>query len=83
MPVHRVTISRALGSEKPQGFLRAALQVLHAATDINGNFQHALFWFRNEPISAFDYKSAKPLVSEERAKDLVRYFQALKAGAVG
>ncbi|TLF45917.1 DUF2384 domain-containing protein [Halomonas urmiana] len=81
--VHRVTLSRAQGSEKLQGFLRDALQVLRAATDINGDFRHALFWFRNEPISTFDYRTPERLVSEGRTQDLVRYLQALKAGAVG
>ena len=81
--VHRVTLTRAQGSEKLQGFLRAALQVISAATDVNGDFRNALFWFRNEPISAFDYKTPEQLVSEGRAEDLVRYLRALKAGAVG
>ncbi|SFU95707.1 DUF2384 domain-containing protein [Halomonas korlensis] len=81
--VHRVTLSRAQGSEKLQGFLRDSLQVLRAATDINGNFRHALFWFRNEPISTFDYRTPEQLVSEGRSKDVVRYLQALRAGAVG
>src|SRR5690554_3346874 len=35
--VHRVTLTRAQGSEKLQGFLRAALQVISAATDVNGD----------------------------------------------
>ncbi|MBB3192571.1 DUF2384 domain-containing protein [Halomonas cerina] len=81
--VHRVTVSRAQGSEKLQGFLREALQVLSAAAVINGDFRHALFWFRNEPISAFDYQTPERLVSEGRTQDLMRYIQALRAGAVG
>ncbi|MGJ7460585.1 DUF2384 domain-containing protein [Halomonas sp. MA07-2] len=81
--VHRVTLSRAQGSEKLQGFLREALQVLRAATDINGDFRVALFWFRNVPIDAFDYLTPERLVSEGRTRDLVRYVQSLKAGAVG
>ncbi|WP_372614646.1 DUF2384 domain-containing protein [Halomonas sp.] len=81
--VHRVTLSRAQGSEKLQGFLREALQVLRVATDINGDFRHALFWFRNEPIGTFDYRTPEQLVSQGKAQDLVRYLQALKAGAVG
>lgn len=81
--VHRVTLSRAQGSEKLQAFLRQALQVLRAATDISGDFQQALFWFRNEPISAFDYRTPEQLISEGRTQDLVRYIQALRAGAVG
>ena len=81
--VHRVTLSRAQGSEKLQGFLREALQVLRAAADINGDFRQTLFWFRNEPVSTFDYRTPERLVSENRTQDLVRYLQALKAGAAG
>lgn len=81
--VHRTTITRAEGSEKLQKFLREAMRVLAAATDINGNFHDALFWFRNEPISAFDYQTPEQLVSDGRADDLLRYVRALSAGAVG
>lgn len=81
--VHRTTIARAEGAEKLQGFLREAIRVLAAATDINGNFKDALFWFRNEPISTFDYQTAEQLVSDGRSEDLLRYVRALKAGVVG
>ncbi|QNI02280.1 DUF2384 domain-containing protein [Halomonas sp. SH5A2] len=81
--VHRTTIYRAQGAEKLQRFLREALRVLGAAADINGDFHDALFWFRNEPIGAFDYKTPEQLVSEGRADDLLRYVKALQAGVVG
>ncbi|MGM0521997.1 MAG: DUF2384 domain-containing protein, partial [Pseudomonadota bacterium] len=47
------------------------------------DFHDALFWFRNEPIGAFDYKTPEQLVSEGRADDLLRYVKALQAGVVG
>ncbi|MFC0266608.1 hypothetical protein [Kushneria aurantia] len=81
--VHRTTIARAESAEKLQAFLREAIRILAAATDINGNFQDALFWFRNEPISTFDYQTAEQLVSEGRSEDLLRYIRALRAGVVG
>lgn len=81
--VHRTTITRAHGAEKLQAFLRDALRVLGAAADINGNLPDALFWFRNEPISTFDYQTPEQLVSTGRADDLLRYVQSLKAGVVG
>jgi len=81
--VHRTTIARAEGAEKLQAFLREAIRVLAAATDINGNFHDALFWFRNEPISTFDYHTAEQLVSGGRSEDLLRYIRALQAGVVG
>lgn len=81
--VHRVTITRAQGAEKLQGYLRDAMRVLGAATDINGAFKDAVFWFRNEPISTFDYRTPEQLVSEGRTEDLLSYIQSLKAGATG
>lgn len=43
----------------------------------------ALFWYRNEPLSVFDYKTAERLVSEGRTDDVIRYISALEAGAAG
>ncbi|GHB14362.1 hypothetical protein GCM10007159_40950 [Modicisalibacter luteus] len=54
-----------------------------AAADINGSYQDAAFWFRNEPIGAFDYRPPEQLVSEGRAEDLLRYVLSLRAGAAG
>ena len=81
--VHRNTIARAPGSRGIQDFLREALRVIKAATDLNGNLNRALFWYRNEPLAAFSYNTAERLVSEGRADDLVRYVASLEAGVAG
>ncbi len=81
--VHRNTISRAPGSRGVQDFLREALRVIKAATDLNGDLNKALFWYRNEPLSVFGYKTAERLVSEGRSDDLLRYVASIEAGAVG
>ncbi|NYS79424.1 DUF2384 domain-containing protein [Halomonas glaciei] len=81
--VHRVTVNRAQGAEKLQTYLRDAVRVMGAAADINGNFQDAAFWFRNEPISAFNFRTPEQLVREGRAEDLLNYVQSLHAGAAG
>jgi hypothetical protein len=81
--VHRNTISRAPGSRGVQDFLREALRVIKAATDLNGDLNKALFWYRNEPLSVFGYKTAERLVSEGRTDDLLRYVASLEAGAAG
>lgn len=81
--VHRVTINRAQGAEKLQAYLRDAVRVMGAAAVINGSFLDAAFWFRNEPISAFDFRTPEQLVSEGRTEDLLRYVQSLHAGAAG
>jgi hypothetical protein len=81
--VHRNTISRAPGSRGVQDFLREALRVIKAATDLNGDINQALFWYRNEPLSAFSYKTAERLVSEGKTEDVLRYVASLEAGAAG
>jgi uncharacterized protein (DUF2384 family) len=81
--VHRNTISRAPASRGVQGFLREALRVIKAATDLNGDLNKALFWYRNEPLSGFGYKTPERLVSEGRTDDLLPYMASLEAGAAG
>ena len=81
--VHRNTISRAPASRGVQDFLREALRVIKAATDLNGDLNQALFWYRNEPLSVFGYKTAETLVSEGRTDDLLRYVVSIEAGAAG
>jgi hypothetical protein len=81
--VHRNTISRAPGSESVQRFLREALRVIRAATDLSGDVEQALFWYRNEPLQPFGYKTAEQLVSDGRTEYLLRYIESLEAGAAG
>lgn len=81
--VHRNTLTRAPGSESVQRFLREALRVLRAAYDLSGDIQKATFWYRNEPLPAFGYKTAERLVSEGRTDDVLRYVASLGAGATG
>lgn len=81
--VHRNTISRAPASESVQKFLREALRVMRAAHDLSGDVGHAIFWYRNEPLPPFGYKTAEQLVSEGRTEDVLRYVGSLEAGAAG
>ena len=81
--VHRNTISRAPGSRDVQDFLREALRIIKAATDLTGDLHRALFWYRTEPLSVFGYKTAERLVSEGRTDDVLRYVTSLEAGAAG
>jgi len=81
--VHRNTISRAPASQGVQKFLREALKVIKSATDLNGDVDRALFWYRNEPLSVFGYKTAEQLVSEGRTEDVLSYVSSLDAGAAG
>ena len=81
--VHRNTVSRAPASESVQRFLREVLRVIRAAADLSSDIERALFWYRNEPLQPFEYKTAEQLVSEGRTDDLLRYIGSLLVGAAG
>jgi hypothetical protein len=81
--VHRNTLGSSPSSEKVQQFLREALRVIRAATDISSDVDYAIFWYRNEPLQPFDYQTAETLVSQHRTEDLLRYIMSLRAGAAG
>lgn len=81
--VHRNTISRAPASESVQKFLREALRFMRAAHDLSGDVGRSIFWYRNEPLPPFGYKTAEQLVIEGRTEDVLRYVSSLEAGAAG
>ena len=81
--VHLSTLNHAPASESVQRFLREALRVIRAATDLSMDVGKALFWYRNEPLQPFEYKTAEQLVSEGRTDDLLRYIASLEAGSAG
>lgn len=81
--VHRNTIGRAPASESVQRFLREALRVIRAAHDLSGDIGRAIFWYRNEPLPPFGYKTAEQLVSEGRTEDVLRHIGSVEAGAAG
>lgn len=81
--VHRNTISRAPNAESVQGYLRESVRAMRAAADIAGSVEKAIFWFKNNPLPPFDYKTPQDLVSEGRTEDLIRYIQSLQAGFAG
>ena len=81
--VHRNTISRAPDAESVQRYLRESVRVMRAAVDITGSVEKAIFWFKNNPLATFDYKTPQELVSEGRTETLIRYVQSLQAGYAG
>ncbi|WP_374582425.1 DUF2384 domain-containing protein [Pseudoduganella sp.] len=81
--VHRNTLNRAPDAETVQSYLRDSLRVIRAATDVSASIEKALFWFKNNPLPVFDYKTPQELVSEKRTEALIKYLQSLRAGYTG
>lgn len=81
--VHRNTISRAPDAESVQHYLRESVRVVRAAVDIAGSVEEAIYWYKNNPLPAFDYKTPQDLVSEGRTEALIRFIKSLQAGFSG
>jgi uncharacterized protein (DUF2384 family) len=81
--VHRNTLRRAPEAESVQRYLRESVRVMRAAVDVVGSVEQAIFWYKNNPLPTFDYKTPEDLVSEGRTEALIRYIQSLQAGFAG
>ena len=79
----RNTVTRSPNTEALQRYLRDALRVLKAASDLSGDMKKALFWFRNHPLQPFEYKTAEQLVADGKADAVVSYISMLEAGSAG
>ena len=81
--VHRNTVRNAPESEKVQAYIRDSVKVLRAVTDMGTDMTNAIFWFKNEPLSTFNYKTAEEVVSEGKTEQLIAFLQSWEAGAQG
>jgi hypothetical protein len=82
--VHWRTVTRSPGAESIQAHIRMNLEVLAAMAAVSGGaLQDAVFWYRNEPLALFDYKTAEMLVAEGRAADVLNLLESYQAGFVG
>jgi hypothetical protein len=81
--VHRNTLARTPQSPALQGYLRDSVRVIAAASDVSGDADRATYWYRNQPLAPFAYKTPSQVVSEGKTEDLLRYVEMLAAGAAG
>jgi hypothetical protein len=81
--VHRNTLARSPGSAALQSFLRDSVRAIAAATDASGDADRAAYWYRNQPLGPFGYRTASQVVADGKTEDLIRYIESLAAGAAG
>ncbi|MNM99570.1 hypothetical protein D3C81_1121330 [compost metagenome] len=77
--VSRSVLRRASESTRVQGFIRDALRVVLAVAALD----RTLFWFRNEPLSTFDYQTAEELVSRGWTGQVLQFVASWQAGGQG
>lgn len=80
--VHRNTL-RNPASERLQDKLREMVKAISAAAAVTGDIDKALYWYRNEPIGDYGYKTAAELVAEGHLEAVLAYLRDLENGANG
>lgn len=81
--VHPNALTSMPHTESLQQFLRDALRVLKAATDLCGDLDKALLWYRSQPLQPFHDKTPAQVISEGKTDALITYIAMLEAGAAG
>lgn len=77
------TLKSAPQSESVQRFLRDVMRVIGAATNLSGDLNKALFWYRNYPLQPFRYLTAEHMVADGKVDAVVSYISILEAGPSG
>lgn len=81
--VHRNTLRFHPESPRVQAALRDLVRLLSVASEIQPDWQRAVFFIKNEPIAEFDYKTLLRVVQEARTDDAVAYLESVASGFVG
>ncbi|CUJ64157.1 MbcA/ParS/Xre antitoxin family protein (plasmid) [Achromobacter sp. CF-sbj1-Ac2-l] len=81
--IHRNTVTRNPRSPELQSYLSQMLRVLYVATSLTGSVERAAYLVRNEPLPAFEGKTADQLIQEGRAQSVVDYLISFEGGAAG
>jgi hypothetical protein len=81
--VHPNALTSKPGTEALQHFLRDALRVLKAATDLCGDLNKALSWYRSQPLRPFNNMTPGQVISEGKTDALINYIAMLEAGSAG
>lgn len=80
--VHRNTL-RNPASERLQGRLREMVKVISAATELTGDVDKAIYWYRNEPIADYGHRTAAELVADGQVEAVLAFIRDLENGARG
>ncbi len=81
--VHRNTPTARPKAPQLQKYLQDIVRALAVATEMTGDEKRAAFLLRNEPLRAFDYKTADALIQDGRADTVIAYLEPLAGDAAG
>lgn len=79
--VHRNTLTRSPASPKVQARLGEMMRILSDAADLlGGDLVKATVWFRHQPLSGFDGRTAEELVTAGHARAVLAHLAMLRDG---
>jgi uncharacterized protein (DUF2384 family) len=81
--VDRNTPTARPQSPELQAYLQNIVRVLAAATELTGDSKRAAFLLCNEPLRAFEHKTAESLIQAGRADEVIAYLESFSGGAAG
>jgi uncharacterized protein (DUF2384 family) len=78
--LHRNRLTRNPGSPEVQQRLGEVAQIITIAAELIGDEPRAIIWFRHQPLSGFDHKTAEDLVAAGQAKAVLAHLSMLADG---
>jgi uncharacterized protein (DUF2384 family) len=78
--VDRNTVTRNPNSAKVQQAVGEIVRVLESATEVAGDMDRAVVWFRHQPIEAYHFKTPAELVAEGHVTAVLAYLDDLRHG---
>ena len=78
--LHRNTLTRHPESPEVQQRLGEVARIIAIATELVGDQQRAIIWFRHQPLSGFDNKTAEELVGAGHTNAVLEHLAMLSDG---
>jgi len=78
--LHRNTLTRHPESPEVQQRLGEVARIISLAAELVGDQQRAIIWFRHQPLSGFDHKTAEELVAAGHADAVFEHLAMLSDG---
>ena len=78
--LNRNTLASKAGSTSVQAELGTIARIIARAAELSGDDGRAIIWFRHQPITGFDGKTAEQLVEEGHADAVLWHLEGLENG---
>lgn len=72
-----------LNAEYEQEFITDTLKIIRALVSNGITITRAIEWFRNEPLSSFNSRTAEMVISEGKTDQLLQFLESWQAGSQG